>query len=113
MRRDFVKISPVLLFARTVLGKFTLETMVPVLLMFSVSFGFMGLFAVVLMAVLFVIQLILLMVTHARTPLHDLIAQTVTADMASQRIFDTPEARDEFLKKTQSNSGTSPNTSKL
>ena len=108
MRRDFVKLPPVLLFARTVLGKFTLETMVPVLLLLAMSFGFVGLLGLGVIGVLLLIQLILLIVTPARTPLHDLIAQTVVVDLASQRIFDTPEAREEYRARHQSNSGDSP-----
>lgn len=108
MRRDFVKLPPILLFARTVLGKFTLETMVPVLLLLSVSFGFAGAFAVCMIGVLLLLQLILLTVTRARTPLHDLIAQTVVVDLASQRIFETTEAREEYCAGHQSNSGDCP-----
>ena len=38
-------------------------------------------------------KLLLLALTAGRTPLHDKLAQTVTVDMASQMIFDTPEAK--------------------
>lgn len=108
MRRDFVRLPPVLLFARTVLGKFTLETMVPVLLLLSVSFGFTGSFSILLSGALLLVQLVLLAVTRARTPLHDLLAQTVVVDLASQRIFDTPEARDAFLAEHSGKSGITP-----
>lgn len=94
MRADGVKLSPVLLFARTVLGKYTVETMIPVLTGIMIYFGVMGFGGTLIILALTAVQLLLLALTAARTPIHDKLAQTVTVDMASQRIFDTPEARE-------------------
>ena len=33
-----------------------------------------------------------LILTHTRSPIHDLVAKTVTVDFASQMIFDSEEA---------------------
>ena len=93
MRADGVKISPVLLFARTVLGKYTVETMIPVLTVIMIYFGVVGLGGTLIVLALAAVQLLLLVLTAARTPIHDKLAQTVTVDIASQRIFDTPEDR--------------------
>ena len=99
MRIDSVKISPLLLFARTVLGKYTVETMLPVLLLIMVLFKLMGGIGVFVIIGLAVLQIALVAATKGRTPIHDLLAQTVTVDYISQRIFDSPEALLEYKKK--------------
>ncbi len=91
MRLDGVKMSAPILFVRTVLGKYTLETMIPVLLLIMLYFGFIGGLGLILIGIILLTQVILLSVTNAHTPLHDLIASTVTVDMASQLIFDSKE----------------------
>lgn len=91
MREDGVKLTPLLLFARTVLGKYTVETMIPVLILVMIYFEIMGIVGVVVILGLGILQLVLMIVNQARTPLHDKLAHTVTVDMASQMIFDSPE----------------------
>ena len=91
MREDGVKISAVQLFARTVLGKFTIETMVPVFILIMLYFDLMGIVGIAVLAGIAILQLVLLIVNKTRTPIHDLLAHTVTVDLHSQMIFDTPE----------------------
>lgn len=97
MRTDGVKLPPVLLFARTVLGKYTVETMIPALIAVMIYFNLMGLGGTLIILGLWLVQIILLAATGKRTPVHDLLAQTVTVDIASQMIFDTPEARQRYI----------------
>ncbi len=99
MRIDSVKISPLLLFARTILGKCTVETMVPALLLVMIVFNLMGAIAVFVIIGLAILQIVLVAATRGRTPIHDILAQTVTVDFASQRIFDSPEALLEYKKR--------------
>lgn len=91
MRVDGVRVTPILMFARAILGKCTVETLVPVLIVIMILFGIMGFFGTVVIMGLALLQIILVAVTRARTPIHDLLSQTVTVDFASQLIFDTPE----------------------
>ena len=91
MREDGVKISPVQLFARTVLGKFTIETMVPVFILIMLYFDLMGIVGIAVLLGIAILQLVLLIVNKTRTPIHDLLAHTVAVDLQSQMIFDTPE----------------------
>ena len=104
MRMDGVKISPVLLFVRTVLGKYAVETMIPVFVLISLVLGTADIVTVILLFVLIVAQLTLLIVTPTNTPLHDMLAGTVTVDFASQMIFDTPEELLEYKKKLHAES---------
>lgn len=99
MRLDGVKVTPVLLFIRTVLGKFTVETMIPVLLGIMVYFAVIDALGVVLIAGLLLLQVLLLAFTRARTPIHDKLASTVTVDLASQMIFESREALVEYQKR--------------
>ncbi len=91
MRLDGVRVTPLLMFARTVLGKCTVETLVPVFIVIMIVFGIMGSVGTVVILGLGILQVVLLIATRARTPIHDLLAQTVTVDFASQMIFDSPE----------------------
>ena len=91
MREDGVKISPIVLFVRTVLGKYTVETMLPILLIASIFLGLMGIVGIIVIAVMLIAQIVLLIVTKARTPLHDVLAHTVAVDAASQMIFDSTD----------------------
>jgi uncharacterized RDD family membrane protein YckC len=91
MREDGVKLTAIQLFARTLLGKYTVETMLPVFIVVMILFGVMGLLGTVLIGILLVVQLVLLIVTKTHTPIHDLLARTVAVDITSQLIFDTPE----------------------
>ena len=54
----------------------------------KVLFGSVG---VVAFGGLLLLQAILFFGTRNHTPIHDLFAQTITVDMASQLIFDSPE----------------------
>lgn len=91
VRPDCVKISNVQLFARTILGKFAIETMFPVLLVFLLFFGGIGFIAVILFAAITILNIVLFFVTKNRTPIHDIFASTVAVDMSVQMIFQSEE----------------------
>ncbi len=91
MRVDGIRLPALLLFARTVLGKFTIGTMIPVYVLIMILFGRLGLFGTVLIGALLLVQAILFFGTRNHTPIHDLLAGTLTVDLGSQMIFDSPE----------------------
>lgn len=99
MRADGIRLSPMLLFVRTVLGKCTVETLLPVLIVIMIYFGYMGFFGTVLLIAFALVQLGLLIATRFRTPFHDKLAYTVTVDFASQMIFDSPEEMLEYKQR--------------
>lgn len=98
MRIDGVKLSPLLLFVRTVLGKYTVGLMIPILLLVMVFFSVFGIVGIVGAGLIVLIQLVMLLVTRNHTPIHDKLACTVTVDLASQMIFETPEDLLEYKK---------------
>lgn len=91
VRCDGVKVTPLMMFVRTVLGKFTVETMVPVMLIVMLLFNIVGIVGIVVIAALLIFQIVLLTVNRNRTVIHDAFAQTVVIDLPSQKIFDTAE----------------------
>lgn len=99
MRVDGVRLSLFQLLVRTVLGKYTVETMLPIFLLLLLVFNLMPLVSVVGIAMILVIQFVLLISTSLRTPIHDMIAGTVTVDLASQMIFDSAEELLEYKKR--------------
>jgi uncharacterized RDD family membrane protein YckC len=104
MRVDSVRLPAILLFARTVLGKFTIGTMIPVYVIIMIIFGRLGLIGTVIIGALLLVQAILFFGTHDHTPIHDKLAGTVTVDLASQMIFDSPEALLEYKKRLHAES---------
>lgn len=99
IRTDGVKLSTIQLFVRTFLGKYTIETMIPVLLVIMSMMGMIGYFGPLLIALLAVVQIIIMSVTKTNSLIHDLLANTVTVDKASQLIFDTEEAMVEYKRR--------------
>ena len=105
MRTDCVRISPLSLFVRTLLGKFAVETMGPLLLGLMVLWGAIGVIAPAVILGLLVLQIVLLIKSEHNAAIHDRMACTVVVDYASQMIFKTPEeaaAYHEKLEKTES-----------
>ena len=82
MRMDGVKASPTILLVRALLGKYAVETMIPVFVLLSLLFGTASIVTVVLLAFLVIAQIALLIFTQAHTPLHDMLAGTVAVDLA-------------------------------
>ena len=99
MRVDHVKISGPLLFIRSILGKYTIETMVPIMLLLLVAFGALGGLGIIVAALIPITGIIMMIITKTNSPIHDLLANTVTVDLASQMIFDSPEALLEYKEK--------------
>ena len=99
MRTDAVKLTTMQLFIRTVLGKFTIETMIPVYIIIMIFFNMIGLQGTVVLVLLGVVQLIILFATRTRAVIHDLLAGTVVIDINSQRIFKDADALIEHMKK--------------
>lgn len=91
VRVDGVEITTLQLVTRTLLGKYTVETMIPVFILLMIFWGIAGFFALVVLLALVVSQLICLCITRTNAALHDQMAGTVVVDMNSQRIFKSTE----------------------
>ena len=91
MRKDGVMISPFALFVRSILGKATIEVLLPLLLVFMMFMGIAGVLIYLVLA-LVIAQVMLLLMHPNRCVLHDLMGCTIAVDISSQMIFRSPEA---------------------
>jgi uncharacterized RDD family membrane protein YckC len=98
IRVDGVKISTFALFVRTVLGKYTVETMIPVLMAMMIFIGTIGILGPAIVLGLLILQVALIVTSPTNSALHDHMAATVAVDIASQMIFATPEELVEYKK---------------
>ena len=101
MREDGVKVSALLLFVRTFLGKYTLETMLPVLIIVMLFFGITDILGTMIILAIALIQVIMFVFSRTHAVIHDRLSHTLCVDINTQRIFETPEALIEYKKKLQ------------
>lgn len=100
VRKDGVRVTPLMMFVRTVLGKATVETMLPAMLLVLAMMGAGGLTTFLAMALLLA-QCIIPLWTANKVGIHDLLACTVVVDMQSQMIFDSPEEREAYVARIE------------
>ncbi len=98
IRTDGVKINNLQLFVRAILGKFTVETMIPVYILLMLFWNMMDVTGTVVLLALLIAQAVILAVTHTNSLIHDLLAGTAVVDSDSQMIFPTTEALIEYQK---------------
>ena len=91
MKAEGVKVNAATLFIRAILGKYTIETMVPVLIVLMIYWGTIGVVGPAVLFLIMATELIVMAATKTNALIHDLLAGTVVIDAASQRIFDTTE----------------------
>ena len=99
MRVDSVRLTTIQLFIRTFLGKFTIEIMIPILLVLALFFNIIGPVGLIVFGGILLLQVILLGISKTNSAIHDHLAGTVVIDIASQRIFDTTDDMIEYKKK--------------
>lgn len=87
MHTDGVRVNGRTMFIRTILGKFAIETMIPVLIILMIYFGVLGLIGTLVLLGILLIQLVMIIATRTNSLIHDTLATTVAVDIASQLIF--------------------------
>lgn len=99
VRNDGVKLNNVQLFARTVLGKFAVETMILVYVVIMIAFRVANIVSILLAAAVLITQCVSIIVTRHNCLLHDLMVGTVVVDYGSQKIFKSTEDLIAYQKK--------------
>lgn len=99
VRVDCVRMNHLQLFARTVLGKFAIETMLPAYILLSVFWNITNAAVLLILIVLVIVQWLALLITRKNQAIHDLLAGTAVADYSSQMIFDSEADLIELQKK--------------
>lgn len=99
VRNDGVQVNTMQLFTRTLLGKFTIETMIPVYILVMLFWGMTDVTGTMILAALLVVQCCILGFSRTNALIHDLLAGTVVVDISSQMIFRTTEDLIAYKKK--------------
>lgn len=98
MHTNCVKVNHLAMFARSVLGKYTIETMIPVIMALMIYFGVWGFGGTAILLLYFAVQVVILCVSKNNSCIHDLISGTVAVDLSSQMIFESEEKMLEYKK---------------
>lgn len=98
MHQDGVRVNGMYMFIRTIIGKFTLESMIPVYLIMMIIMQSATIVTLVVLVAIPLLQIILLIRTQYRQPIHDLLAKTITVDIKSQKFFNNEEELLEYKK---------------
>ena len=99
MKSDGVKVNSVSLLVRALLGKYTVETMIPLFIAMMVFLGSLGILGTVIIIAILLLQIIMLCVTQTNSAIHDLLSNTVVVDIQSQMIFDSENDLIEYKKR--------------
>ena len=99
MQQNGVRVNGVCMFIRTILGKYAIETMIPVMMVLMLFFGTIGTVGWIIVGAIGIVQVALLITTRERCMIHDKLANTVTVDLPSQMIFKTPEDQIAYKEK--------------
>lgn len=91
MTTDGIRLPNLLLAARTVLGKFTIETMIPAFIIIMIFFNQLGRTGLIVLVLILFLEIGIMIGTHTNSLIHDLIAGTVVIDFPSQMIFESQE----------------------
>ena len=94
MRTNGVKLGGQAHFIRVIIGKYTMETMVPVYLLLMILFGNLGVVGTGILILFVILEIFTMAYTKTRSTIHDLVSDCVVVDMASQMIF---ESEDELM----------------
>ena len=98
IRVDGVKITTMQLFVRTILGKYTLETMIPIAILAMMIVGAIGIIGPVVLLGIIVVEVLCYVRSNTGSFIHDVVAATVCVDYSSQMIFETEEDLIEYKK---------------
>ena len=98
IRSNGVRLRAPVLFVRAILGKYTIETMIPVLLIIMIFFGSLGVVGTAVILGIAAVQVIVTGVTRHHRAIHDLLSDTVAVELASQMIFDSEEERIAYIE---------------
>lgn len=99
MRTNSTKVNSVVLFIRAILGKYAIETMIPLYILLKVFFlGNGGIIDLILMGALLVSQIIVFFASKTFSFIHDMLASTVCVDLSTQLIFDSEEDKIKYIE---------------
>ena len=91
MQINGIRVRAVSVFVRGMLGKYAIETMVPLLLLTFFFIITHELFLLIVFVAIVILQVVLFFATKTYSFIHDVLSSTVVVDLATQMIFETPD----------------------
>lgn len=98
MHVEGIRITGKQVFLRAILGKYSVELMLPIYILLMTLTSGLGIVGWLLLAVLLIAQIVCVAITRTNALIHDVLASTVAVDLASQQIFEDIEDRDNYIK---------------
>jgi uncharacterized RDD family membrane protein YckC len=89
VRSNCVKASTPVLFIRSMIGIYGIETMFPIMLFIMRLLGLLGSLAFVVMALLGILQIVVIITSKTNSCIHDLLTDTVVVEFSSQKIYES------------------------
>lgn len=93
IRSSGVKVSKPILLIRSMIGRFAMETMVPLTIVSMILLGMLGAVGIITLVLFAGLEIGVFLATKTNSCIHDLVSDTVVVDMSSQQIFETVEER--------------------
>lgn len=91
MQISGVRLKHVSLFVRAILGKYAVETMVPIAIVFVFIFFEPSVILLLVILAIVVLQVVLFFATKTFSLIHDVLSSSVAVDMQTQMIFESTE----------------------
>lgn len=91
IRSNGVKVTAPVLFIRSMIGLYVIETMFPFMLVILFFAGVLGIVGLITLALLGILQIAVMIMSRTNSCIHDLLTDTVVVDFASQIIYETQE----------------------
>ena len=91
IRTNCVKASQPVLFIRTIVGLYAIETLFPLSMLVMIWFDLMGIVGLITIGLLLILEVVMLITTATNSSIHDLLTDTAVVDFASPHIFDTQD----------------------
>lgn len=99
IHQNGVRVNVTAMFVRTFLGKYTVETMVPVLMLYMMFTLGTGVMSLIIIGLILILEIgIFIYTKNMRCLVHDVFAKTVCVDLASQKIFANVDEMNAFKR---------------
>jgi uncharacterized RDD family membrane protein YckC len=108
VRNDGVQVNNLQLFTRALLGRFTLDTMLPVYILLMLFWGSLDLIGLVVLGAWVLAQILVPLLSATNGAVHDLLAGTAVVDISSQMIFRSTEELIAYKKKIHAEMASRP-----
>ena len=100
IHQNGVKVNAFAMFVRSIIGKYTIELMVPILLLYMMFMFGTGIVSIIVIGLIAILEIVVFFASKGmHTLIHDVFAKTVCVDLASQMIFENEEELQAFRRK--------------